>query len=305
MTHFIVLGVFQGNDLSPATRSAVAAVEGYGEVSLFIPDISKSVEAPTGISKLYTVEASETEHIASTLGAWIQKEMPDAVPIAGADTWGKNLMPRLAALLDREQVSDVIQIHDLKTFTRPIYAGNAFETVVYKNTPCITVRPTAFPVEKPEVKAQKPEILPLVKAERAVEMISPASPKAGDKPDLLQAEVVVTGGRAFGSQENFQLLEGLATRLGAAIGATRAAVDAGYVPNDYQIGQTGKIVGPRLYIGFGLSGAIQHVAGIKDAKTIVAINKDPEAPIFKVADYGLVGDIFDIIPKMQAYLEKS
>jgi electron transfer flavoprotein alpha subunit len=222
-------------------------------------------------------------------------------------TFGKDLMPRVAARLDAPQVSDIMAVEGARCFKRPIYAGNAIVTVeVMGSTPVIaTVRTASFESaavgEKvAPIEAHSPAI-PLPSHTRFVSMSAARS----DRPDLQTAARVVSGGRALGSAENFQILYTLADRLGAAVGASRAAVDAGYAANDMQVGQTGKIIAPELYLAFGISGAIQHLTGIKDAKTIVAINKDPEAPIFEVADYGLVGDLFQIVPELENLLSTN
>jgi electron transfer flavoprotein alpha subunit len=216
---------------------------------------------------------------------------------------GKNIAPRLAALLDVMVIPDIIEIIDDSTFKRPIYAGNAIAT--YKsndNCKVITVRTTAF--EKAELESEKIEILPLEPGPNSQlsKYISSELSKS-ERPELTAADIVVSGGRGLGSSENFKVLEKLADKLGAAMGASRAAVDAGYVPNDWQVGQTGKVVAPNLYIAAGISGAIQHLAGMKDSKVIVAINKDEEAPIFTVSDYGLSDDLFKAVPEMEKLIE--
>lgn len=219
--------------------------------------------------------------------------------LAPSTTFGKNLLPRLGALLDVCVLSDITAIENKKTFIRPIYAGNAFATVTSEDTPkLLTIRPTAFPKANPGDLKTPIEPLPFVPPSTPCPTFLKMKESQSERPDLSSASIIVSGGRGFQNKENFKLLEELADVLDAGIGASRAAVDAGFVPNDYQVGQTGKIVAPNLYIAIGISGAIQHLAGIKDSKVIAAINKDPEAPIFQMADYGLVGDLLKILPAL-------
>ena len=218
--------------------------------------------------------------------------------LAPATSFGKNVMPRVAAILDVAQISDVVEIQSEDTFVRPIYAGNALATVVTSDAiKVITIRTTGFDVCASEGGGGVVESIDVLPSKNMSSLISQELTKSA-RPELTAAKVIVSGGRGMGSAENFALLEALADKLGAAVGASRAAVDSGFVPNYYQVGQTGKIVAPELYIAVGISGAIQHLAGMKDSKIIVAINKDEEAPIFQVADYGFVGDLFEAIPKL-------
>ncbi len=221
--------------------------------------------------------------------------------LAPATAYGKNIAPRVAALLDVAQVSEITKVISADTFERPIYAGNAIATVQSVDAvKVITVRTTGFDAAPVGGSAAQETITAV--ADAGISQFISREVAKSDRPELTAAKIIVSGGRGLGSAENFKILDPLADKLGAALGASRAAVDAGYVPNDWQVGQTGKIVAPSLYIAVGISGAIQHLAGMKDSKVIVAINKDPEAPIFSVADYGIVGDLFDIVPQLVAEL---
>ncbi len=258
-----------------------------------------------GIAIVKTMVAERFAHLLAEDLAPLLVELAGAYThvFAPATTFGKNLLPRVAALCDMAMISDVTQIEDAQTFIRPIYAGNAYEKVRSNDAiQFVTIRPTAFdPVKLGPTKSPIQSLAGDFTPSNQVNFISEVTP-ALTRPELTAAKIVVAGGRGLKNKENFQMLEQLADKLGAAIGASRAAVDAGFVPNDLQVGQTGKVVAPTLYIAVGISGAIQHLAGMKDSKVIVAINKDPEAPIFQVADYGLVGDLFTIVPEIEKAL---
>lgn len=259
----------------------------------------------SGVKQIHLITHERFKHVlAEDVAPIIVKLAKDYTHVlAPSSTFGKNILPRVAALLDVQMISDITAIVDADTFMRPIYAGNAFEKVQSKDAiKCLTIRTTAFDAVK--TSATKPAVNKVALVVTPYEKLrfESADTPALTRPDLTTAKIVISGGRGLKSKENFQLVEKLADKLGAAVGASRAAVDAGFVPNDLQVGQTGKVVAPTLYIAIGISGAIQHLAGMKDSKVIVAINKDAEAPIFQVADYGLVGDLFSILPELEKLL---
>jgi electron transfer flavoprotein alpha subunit len=273
-------------------------------------DAKPVAEAATkleGVSKVLLADAPQLAHqLAEEMAALIVGLMPNYdTAIAASTASGKNFMPRVAALLDVMQISDVIKVIAPDTFERPIYAGNAIQTVQSSDKKkIITVRTTAFPAVGNSGAAAIETIA--VPTPAGLSSFEKAEIQKSDRPELTAAKIVVSGGRGLQSNENFKkYIEPVADKLGAAVGASRAAVDAGYMPNDYQVGQTGKVVAPELYIAVGISGAIQHLAGMKDSKIIVAINKDGEAPIFQVADYGLVADLFQVLPDLKDELEKA
>jgi len=300
----------RGETVSQPTRSAVAASQKLGgdiHVLVLGAEGAPAAAKLPGVAKVLVAGgAGITEGLAEPIAALLVSLAPsyDYV-LAPGSAAGKNVMPRVAALLDVQIISDVAGVEGADTFRRFIYAGNALATVKTSDAKKVmTIRAASFdpvPAEggsatvEDAAAAADPGLSTFVGAE-IVKL---------ERPELTAARVVISGGRAMGSSDNFKILEGVADRLGAAIGASRAAVDAGYAPNDMQVGQTGKIVAPELYMAFGISGAIQHLAGMKDSKVIVAINKDEEAPIFQVADYGLVGDVFKIIPELEAELDKK
>ena len=265
--------------------------------------VAEQAAGIAGVSKVLCADnAAYTHQLAENIADLVLDLAPDYGHIlAAATTTGKNFMPRVAALLDVAQISDIISVESADTFQRPIYAGNAIATVQSSDSvKVITVRASAFDAA-PTGGSAAVETLDVVKDNAKVSFVSEELTES-ERPELTAANVIISGGRGMQNGENFQLLNGIADKLGAAIGASRAAVDAGFVPNDMQVGQTGKVVAPQLYIAVGISGAIQHLAGMKDSKVIVAINKDEEAPIFQVADYGLVGDLFEILPELESSL---
>jgi electron transfer flavoprotein alpha subunit len=302
----LVLAEHDNGSIKAATLSAVTAAKAVGgDIHILVAGkgCAKAAEAAAkidGVAKVRVADGDMYAHqLAEPLAALIVGLAGDySHLIAPATTTGKNVMPRVAALLDVAQISDISAVVSADTFVRPIYAGNALATVQSKDAKkVITVRGSSFDKAKTEGGSAAIENLPTATDPGVSKFVSAALSKS-ERPELTSARIVVSGGRGMGSGENFKIIDALADKLGAAVGASRAAVDAGFVPNDYQVGQTGKIVAPELYIAVGISGAIQHLAGMKDSKVIVAINKDPEAPIFQVADYGLVGDLFQVVPEL-------
>lgn len=309
----LVLAQHDNRTLDKATLHTVAAASrlpGPAHVLVAGQDCAAVAEAAAsieGVAKVLRVEHSAYEHpLAEDLAALLVSIAQDYDHLlAPSTTFGKNVMPRVAALLDVAQVSDVVEIVGPDTFKRYIYAGNALATVKSRDARrVLTVRTTAFPAAASGATRAGIATVAAVEPTGFSTFLGREVAKR-ERPELTSARIVVSGGRGLGSAENFKLLEELADVLGAAVGASRAAVDAGFVPNEYQVGQTGKIVAPELYIAVGISGAIQHLAGMKDSKIIVAINKDEEAPIFQVADYGLVGDLFKIVPELTAELRRA
>ena len=305
----LVFADHDGKTISPATRATIGAAEKIGgDVHLLIAghNISGVIESAKKLDGITQVmvedDALYTHPLAENLAPFITQFADSYTHIlAAATSVGKDVMPRVAALLDVQQISEITQVVSADTFVRPIYAGNALETVQSTDKiKIITVRATAFDKVGETGTAQVVDVpaVPVATISRFVSMEGAKS----ERPELTSARVVLSGGRGLGSKENFALLNGIADKLNAALGASRAAVDAGYVPNDWQVGQTGKVVAPELYIAVGISGAIQHLAGMKESKVIVAINKDENAPIFEIADYGLVGDLFTILPELEKAL---
>ena len=304
----LVISEHDNSELKGATLNTITAAQKLDdEIHLLVAgsncnSVAESAATIEGVSKVLYVDSPEYENfLAENISLLIKNISNDYSSIlAPATTNGKNYMPRVAALLDVAQISDISAVESKDTFQRPIYAGNCIATVKSSDeVKVITVRTTAFdPVSSESGSA---EILKLEEVNDAgISQFIKDELAESDRPELTAADVIISGGRGMQNGENFNLLEGIADKLGAAIGASRAAVDSGFVPNDYQVGQTGKIVAPNLYIAVGISGAIQHLAGMKDSKVIVAINKDEDAPIFQVADYGLVADLFTALPEMES-----
>ncbi len=302
----LVLVEHDGGAIKDATLATITAASQLGEVNLLVAGsgvgtVAEAAARIAGAGKVHVADGAHLEHqLAEDVAPIAAALMADHDAFfASSTTTGKNVAPRVAALLDVMQISDILSVEGDDTFTRPIYAGNAIATVKSSDAKkVITVRGTAFAKASAEGGSGRIEAVDAGSASGKAEFVSAELSKS-ERPELTSAKVIVSGGRAFGSNEQFHaLLDPLADKLGAAVGASRAAVDAGYAPNDYQVGQTGKIVAPGVYIAIGISGAIQHLAGMKDSKVIIAINKDEDAPIFQVADIGLVGDLFKIVPEL-------
>ncbi len=308
----LVVGEHDNSALKPSTLNAVTAAGQLGsEIDLLVAGFTCDSAAEhaarvAGVSRVLKAEAEcLADALAENLAPLIVKLAEGYTHVvAPASTFGKNVLPRAAALLDVQQISDISTIESEDTFTRPIYAGNAMATVRSKDAvKLITVRTTAFEAAAEDGDVPVEEVSAVEDA--GLSRFAGEELTRSERPELTTANIVISGGRGMQSGENFPMLEGIADKLGAAVGASRAAVDAGYVPNDYQVGQTGKVVAPDLYIAVGISGAIQHLAGMKDSKVIVAINKDEEAPIFQVADYGWVADLFEAVPQLDEALKEG
>ena len=295
-----------GSTVKDATLSAVTAAAKLGEVHLLVAGqgvggVAEAAAKIAGVGKVHVADDAAYAHaLAENVAPLVAEQMGthDAF-VAPATTTGKNIAPRVAALLDVMQISDILSVEGEDTFTRPIYAGNAIATVQTSDAKkVITVRTTAFDKAAAEGGTGEVETVSAT-GDKGLSTFEGQEIAKSARPELTSAKVIVSGGRALGSSEQFHaLIDPLADKLGAGVGASRAAVDAGYAPNDYQVGQTGKIVAPEVYVAVGISGAIQHLAGMKDSKVIVAINKDADAPIFQVADLGLVGDLFKVVPEL-------
>ena len=306
----LVIAEHDNANLKPATLNALTAAQQIGgDIDVLVAGsacqaVAQAAAAVAGVRTVLVADnAVYANHLAENLSQLVAKLAPNySHVLTPATTTGKDFMPRAAALLDMNMVGDVMAVVSSDTFKRPIYAGNAIATVQSADKiKLLTVRGTAFDAAAATGGNAAIENIGDVFAAANTAFAGGEIVKS-DRPELTAAKVVVSGGRGVGSGDNFQLIYQLADKLGAAVGASRAAVDAGYVPNDMQVGQTGKVVAPNLYIAVGISGAIQHLAGMKDSKVIVAINKDPEAPIFQIADYGLVGDLFTVVPELTAKL---
>jgi electron transfer flavoprotein alpha subunit len=308
----LIVAEHDGSTLQPAILNTMTAAQKIGgEIHVLVVGANagaaaKAAASIAGVTKVLHADAPHfasptAENVAASAVAIVKGGGYSHV-LASANSFGKNAMPRIAALCDVAQISDIVAVEGPDTFVRPIYAGSVLATVRSADPiKVVTVRATGF--DAAAATGGSAEIATVgSEADTGLSRVTGQELSKSERPELTSARIVVSGGRGLGSAENFRLLEALAAKLNAALGASRAAVDAGYVPNDYQVGQTGKIVAPDLYVAVGISGAIQHLAGMKDSKVIVAINKDAEAPIFQIADYGLVGDLFQIIPELTAAL---
>ncbi|MGE3770365.1 MAG: electron transfer flavoprotein subunit alpha/FixB family protein [Bdellovibrionales bacterium] len=307
----LVIAEHDNTTLKPATLNAVtAAKEVGGDIEVLVvgsgcKPVAEAAAKIAGVTKVHCADNAAYQHqLAEAVVPVIQAAAAGKSHVlAPATTTGKNVLPRVAALLDVQMISDIIKVVSPDTFVRPVYAGNALATVQSADSVKVaTVRTTAF-AAAPATGGSAAVADLAAPADNKLSSFVSAELSKSARPELTSAKIVVSGGRGVGSAENFKIIEQLADAFGAAVGASRAAVDAGFVPNDYQVGQTGKVVAPELYVAVGISGAIQHLAGMKDSKIIVAINKDPEAPIFSVADYGLVGDLFEAAPALAAALK--
>ena len=307
----LVIAEHNGKEISAATLSVVTAAKELGApVDMLVAsngagDVVNHAKSVDAVEKVlhFSSQAFENELAEDLAACIVEASSAYTYFLASSSTSGKNNLPRAAALLDIQQISEVIEIIDSSTFKKPIYAGSCIATVKSNQEKnALTIRTTAF--DKAAVGSGNAEVQELSMPENSASKASFVKNEltVSDRPELTAADIVISGGRGMQNEENFALLEGVATKLNAAVGASRAAVDSGFAPNDYQVGQTGKSVAPDLYIAVGISGAIQHLAGMKDSKTIVAINKDEEAPIFKVADYGLVADLFEALPELESKL---
>ena len=306
----LVLAEHNNTELNPATLNTITAASQIGgEISVLVAGsncagVAEAAAKVAGVSKVLLADSAEYANgIAENIVPLILSIVDGyGHLLAGATTYGKNILPGVAALKDVSQISDIIRIDSADTFQRPIYAGNALATVQSGDSlKVITVRSTAFEAASSSGGSAGVESISAT-GDAGKTVFDKSELSSSDRPELTSAKIVISGGRGMQDGSNFALLEKVADKLGAAVGASRAAVDAGFVPNDYQVGQTGKVVAPDLYIAVGISGAIQHLAGMKDSKIIVAINKDEEAPIFQVADYGLVADLFDAVPELEKAL---
>ena len=306
----LVVAEHDNATLNPATLNAVAAAQALGaDIDILVAGngcaaVGEAAAKVAGIGKVLVADNAAYDHALAENTSLLVAELASGYDnvVAAATTSGKNVMPRVAALLDVAQLSDIIAVESADTFKRPIYAGNVIATVQTADAKkVITVRATAFDPVAAEGGSASVETVDAVHDAGLSSFVGEELAQS-DRPELTAAPVVISGGRGMQNGDNFKLLDGIADKLGAAIGASRAAVDAGFVPNDMQVGQTGKIVAPELYIAVGISGAIQHLAGMKDSKVIVAINKDEDAPIFQVADYGLVADLFEALPELEGKL---